>query len=140
MGKYLEQEKLGLVLNAEGSSSDMMNFIIEHLKQTKWVPKTFVFNLERAAVKNLDELEFFKNVEKLKDGNIVSYKYKGAKKKIPSPYLLIFMNEQPPDSWLKLLSKDRWRISNIPPLTEADLALIAAFKEASGTGVPLPMF
>lgn len=73
--------------------------------------KAYIFDVPRTQPKRWDWAEVYMSIEKIKDRNFLSTKYKPQKVFLPvAPHVLVFAN-QPPAR--KLLSDDRWRVWTI---------------------------
>ena len=138
-------------VNVVGNSNDVTNLIIKQYKASTFTPKpnVFIFTLPRAALESpsFNEFEFCQTIEKGCDGKFATTKYQGGELCIPRPWIFILSNSKIPEVWKKkeLLTKDRWREYEVPPLNSRDLQIIEEHqrKIEEGTGKPvaaLPMF
>lgn len=87
----------------------------EHLKTGKTL-KIVIFNLTRMM---RDYNGFYRMAEAFKDGNFNSGKYASRHVRFPSPYVIVFSNNQPT---IASLSEDRWNIRVISPDRDTFLA------------------
>lgn len=75
------------------------------------VARGYIFDIPRSLPKRFDWAEVYMSLEKIKDRNFLSTKYKPKKVILPViPHVMVFSN-QPPD--LTQLSRDRWRVLKI---------------------------
>lgn len=73
--------------------------------------RCYIFDVPRTQPKRWDWAEVYMSMEKIKDRNFLSTKYKPKKVFLPiTPHICVFSN-QPPDR--KLLSDDRWCVWRI---------------------------
>lgn len=71
----------------------------------------YIFDVPRSQPKNFDWADVYMSMEKLKDRNFMSTKYKSKKVFLPViPHVMIFSNRAPDK---KALSVDRWKVWKI---------------------------
>lgn len=86
-------------------TNDVMNRVIEGGPK-----KAYLFDLTRSRPMDVANGELYANLEMIKNGNIVSGKFKGGEMMMLPPHVWVMMNHEPK---LEALSKDRWIIWTI---------------------------
>lgn len=96
-----------LVLSDTARTNDMALVLAEYCKRVGESPKILLFDLARSRADNHSMYTF---LEQVKNGHILSAKYKSMQLAIKPPHVIVFANFFPD---LKGFSADRWNIIDI---------------------------
>lgn len=101
--RFMECRKLGCWIPALGSYKELMGFAISFPPA-----RLYIIDMPRALISSLSKKDIhglWSAIETLKDGIQFDIRYKGRKRIIERPTVVVFTNEMPD---LNMLSFDRW--------------------------------
>lgn len=124
--EWLDTNRLACAVPPMRNLEDILQFCFSYPS------KAYLIDFPR-AMKKESLLEFYAGLECLKNGFMYDKRYKGQKKWIDRPAVVVFSNTKPD---LSSMSRDRWSVWS---LEERDLVPLSCLAKASAAAsVPLP--
>jgi hypothetical protein len=137
--KHLEKKGFGIMVGLSDTENNVQYALCEAIQDNP-DHQVVMFHLTRGAseARDFDASSFFSTVENAMSGTYETHKFRTISITTEFKHVVVFSNEPPKPKWLngQYLSKGRWHVRPIAPLSPADRQIIedAKVKHHQDTG------